>query len=126
MAVDDLEHPSAGPSRRSRSQRSRPGSAPGEARPTRTVSDFAPVRTPGNTLDLRGERVDDGLARVDAFLDCMLAQGEPAGFILHGHGTGKLKAAVRDHLQTSVYVDRFQPAAPEDGGDAYTLFWVRT
>ena len=126
VAVEDLEHPSAGPSRRSRQRQVRRPSPPAQPGTSRMVSDFSPVRTSGNTLDLRGERVDDALDRVDAFLDSMLAQGEPAGFILHGHGTGKLKAAVRAHLEHSAYVDRFQPAGPEDGGDAFTLFWVRS
>ncbi len=126
VAVGDVEHPSAGPSRRSRQRQGRAPSPRAQPGASRMVSDFAPVRTGDNTLDLRGERVDDGLARVDAFLDRMLAQGEPTGFILHGHGTGKLKAAVRAHLRSSVYVDRSEPAGPEDGGDAFTLFWVKT
>jgi DNA mismatch repair protein MutS2 len=126
VAVEDVEHSSAGPSRRSQQRQARGSSARAQKGSSRTVSDFSPVRTQGNTLDLRGERVDDALDRLDAFLDSMLAQGEPAGFVLHGHGTGKLKTAVRAHLQSSVYVERSQPAGPEDGGDAFTLFWVRT
>jgi DNA mismatch repair protein MutS2 len=84
-----------------------------------------PVRTEGNTLDLRGQYVEDALPLLDAFLDRLLSEGDPAGFVLHGHGTGKLKAAVRDHLKASTYVDRSAPAAPEDGGDAFTVFWIK-
>ena len=83
------------------------------------------VRTESNTLDLRGQRVEEGLALVDAFLDRMLAEGEPAGFVLHGHGTGRLKAAVRGHLQQSPYVARSDAAGPDDGGDAFTVFWIK-
>jgi DNA mismatch repair protein MutS2 len=83
------------------------------------------VRTSSNTLDLRGERVDEALSKVDAFLDRLLNVGEPSGFVLHGHGTGALKSAVRAHLQASSYIEQSQPADPDSGGDAFTIFWLR-
>ena len=84
------------------------------------------VRTSGNTLDLRGERVDEALDKVDGFLDRLLSVGEPNGFVLHGHGTGALKLAVRAHLQASSYVERSGPADADCGGDAFTSFWLRS
>ncbi|HEY6080784.1 MAG TPA: Smr/MutS family protein [Polyangiaceae bacterium] len=83
------------------------------------------VRSTENTLDLRGERVDDGLSKVDAFLDRLLNQGEPLGFVLHGHGTGAMKLAVRAHLQASRYVEQSRAADADSGGDAFTIFWLR-
>lgn len=83
------------------------------------------VRTSSNTLDLRGERVDEALGKVDAFLDRLLNVGEPSGFVLHGHGTGALKLAVRAHLQASSYIEQSQAADPDSGGDAFTIFWLR-
>jgi DNA mismatch repair protein MutS2 len=88
------------------------------------TSTAAAVRTSDNTLDLRGERLDDALARVDAFLDQMLGEGHAVGFVLHGHGTGTLKSAVREHLGASRYVENARPAEPDEGGDAYTVFWI--
>lgn len=83
------------------------------------------VRTSSNTLDLRGERVEEALDKVDGFLDRLLNTGEPSGFVLHGHGTGALKLAVRSHLQASSYVERSTPADADSGGDAFTMFWLR-
>jgi DNA mismatch repair protein MutS2 len=83
------------------------------------------VRTSHNTLDLRGERVEAALERLDAFVDDMLRSGEPLGFVLHGHGTGALKSAVRVHLQASSHVEQSRPAEPDSGGDAFTIFWLR-
>ncbi len=83
------------------------------------------VRTSMNTLDLRGERVDVALDKVDAFLDRLLNVGEPLGFVLHGHGTGALKSAVRSHLSASSYIEQSKPADSESGGDAFTIFWLR-
>jgi DNA mismatch repair protein MutS2 len=83
------------------------------------------VRTSQNTLDLRGERVEEALDKVDGFLDRLLNTGEPNGFVLHGHGTGALKLAVRSHLQASSYVEHSAPAEADAGGDAFTVFWLR-
>lgn len=83
-----------------------------------------PMRTEENTCNLRGERVDDGLMLLDVFIDQMLQQGEPNGFVLHGHGTGALKSAVRQHLASHRGVQRAESATREDGGDAFTVFWT--
>lgn len=83
------------------------------------------VRTSLNTLDLRGERVDVALDKVDAFVDRMLNVGEPLGFVLHGHGTGALKSAVRTHLRASSCIEQSQAADADSGGDAFTIFWLR-
>lgn len=83
------------------------------------------LRTQHNTCDLRGVRVDDGLVLVDRFLDEMLRMREPAAFILHGHGTGAMKSAVRSHLATSRVVRHFEPAPQDNGGDAFTIAWLR-
>jgi len=78
------------------------------------------VRTPDNTLDLRGERVDDALEMVDRFLDDASMQGRSVVFVLHGHGTGALRKAVREHLRGSAYVQESRPATRSQGGDALT------
>ncbi len=78
-------------------------------------------RTSDNTLDVRGERVEDALELLEAFLDRLLRDGKTRGFVLHGHGTGALKRAVRDAVAQSRYVERSGPAHPDDGGDACTL-----
>lgn len=84
----------------------------------------APLRTPTNTLNLVGQRVEPALERLDTFIDGLLRSGEPIGFALHGHGTGALKNAVREHLARHPCVSRAEPADPEDGGDAFTVLWV--
>lgn len=85
---------------------------------------FVPVRTSDNTLDLRGQRVDEALDAVDAFVDQLLRRDENVGWVLHGHGTGALKLAVRAHLSAAAHVRRAKPAEPDDGGDAFTVFWL--
>lgn len=78
-------------------------------------------RSSENTLDVRGERVGEALELLDAFLDRLLREGRSRAFVLHGHGTGALKRAVRDALEGSRYASRFEAAPPDDGGDACTV-----
>jgi DNA mismatch repair protein MutS2 len=79
------------------------------------------LQTPENTLDLRGMYVDDALPEVDSFLDRLSLVQAPHAFIIHGHGTGALKTAVRSHLRCSPYAKRSLPAPREQGGDGVTI-----
>ena len=45
--------------------------------------------------------------------------------VLHGHGSGALKSAVREHLARSPYVKRARPAAQHEGGDQVTVAELR-
>lgn len=83
------------------------------------------LRTERNTVDVRGLRADDAISLLDAFIDRIYGADETVGFVLHGHGTGALKAAVRAHLERSPHVAKCKPADREDGGDALTVFWVK-
>ncbi|TNE88803.1 MAG: hypothetical protein EP330_13510 [Deltaproteobacteria bacterium] len=82
------------------------------------------VRIEGNTLDLRGKRVDEGLMEVETFLDRASRGGWDSVFILHGHGTGAMKRAVREYLRTAGEVSEWMPANADQGGDAYTVVAV--
>jgi DNA mismatch repair protein MutS2 len=46
------------------------------------------------------------------------------GFVLHGHGTGALRTAVRQHLKSSAWVAFVEAADKDQGGDAFTMFRV--
>ncbi len=83
------------------------------------------LRVDSNTCDVRGLRADDALGMVDTFLDRVLGQGSTTGYVLHGHGTGALKLAVREHLKRSPWVRASRAADPQDGGDAFTAFWLK-
>ena len=74
-----------------------------------------------NTLDLRGYRVEDALDSLEFYLDkASLANLSPVT-IIHGHGTGALKSAVRDFLADSPYVAKFRPGEDTEGGDGVSV-----
>lgn len=77
--------------------------------------------TMSSTLDLRGFRVEEALDEVESYLDqASLANLSPV-YIIHGHGTGALKQAVRDFLKTSPYVAKFRPGEDAEGGDGVSV-----
>jgi len=84
------------------------------------------IRTMTNTCDLRGQRVGEALEQLDRFIDALSLGGDPIGFALHGHGTGALKRAVREHLALSSRVTSFRAANTDEGGDAFTVFRIRS
>jgi DNA mismatch repair protein MutS2 len=88
------------------------------------AAEVEPMRTRQNTLVLVGERVESALERLDAFIDGVLRENEPYAFVVHGHGTGTLRSAVREHLGRHPNVRRHAPASRDDGGDALTVFWL--
>jgi DNA mismatch repair protein MutS2 len=95
--------------------------APVTDKAARRVPSDQAVRMLGNTLDLRGERVDEALELVDRFLDDASRARYDAVFVLHGHGTGAMKRAVRQHLRGNPYIQSSSPANADQGGDAYTV-----
>ena len=74
-----------------------------------------------DTLDLRGLKVEDGLDKLELFLDkASLANLTPVT-IIHGHGTGAMKSAVREFLKVSPYVKDFAPGEQATGGDGVSV-----
>jgi DNA mismatch repair protein MutS2 len=58
------------------------------------------------------------------FLDRAVGGGQPVVFLLHGHGTGALRDALRKELARSPYVARFRGGDPDQGGEGVTLVWL--
>jgi DNA mismatch repair protein MutS2 len=81
----------------------------------------AEVRSDHNTLDLRGLRADEAADETEKFLDKMFGSDQASAFLIHGHGTGALRSAVREYLRSSPYCRHFRPGTPEEGGDGITV-----
>ena len=78
------------------------------------ASDFAGI-------DLRGKPAEEALDQLTAQLDQALLRNARAVRIIHGRGTGKLKATIRQFLAQSTYVTTFRPGNEEEGGDGVTM-----
>jgi len=77
--------------------------------------------TVGMELDLRGERAEAALERLENYLDAAFRGGLPFVRIIHGKGTGTLRSAIRESLAGHTLVRRFESAPPQEGGDGVTI-----
>jgi DNA mismatch repair protein MutS2 len=83
------------------------GSAPGE-RPPAAVRVVAAARSDvPDELDLRGRRADEAREAVRAFVDDAALAGLDAVRVVHGRGTGAVRAAVREELGRHPLVEGF-------------------
>ena len=104
----------------------RPMTRSGSSRDARTDAGTGavPIQTRDNTCDLRGLRVDDGVGMAMTFIDRAIGSGQPVVFLLHGHGTGAMRDALRKELARSPCVARFRGADADGGGEGVTLAWL--
>jgi DNA mismatch repair protein MutS2 len=91
-----------------------------KAKPAPSVVTLPPapaIRTSKNTIDLRGKRVADA----EYILDKAISEAAGPLWIIHGHGTGKLKLGVHAFLQQHPRVTHYEPAEQADGGSGVTI-----
>ena len=72
-------------------------------------------------LDLRGQRADEAVMTFEGHLDEAFRAGLPSIRIIHGKGTGALRAAIREALSRHPLVRRYETAPPQEGGDGVTI-----
>ncbi len=93
----------------------------GKQRPGRTVTKNVSAPEIATSLDLRGMNVEEGLMEVDAFLDRASRSHVPQVTIIHGKGTGVLRAAVQQHLRRCSQVKSFRLGAFGEGESGVTV-----
>jgi DNA mismatch repair protein MutS2 len=93
------------------------------SRETKPVQLTASSGVTGSILcDVRGKTVDDALRRVEQSLNGLLSGEGAVLTIVHGHGTSRLKDAIRDYLLSTRTEVKFRPGSwPGEGGDGVTL-----
>ena len=78
-------------------------------------------RSVSREIKLIGMTVEEALTELDRFLDGALLAGHDEVRIVHGHGTGRLKSAVRAFLDSHAQVGRHRPGGAGEGGDGATV-----
>jgi DNA mismatch repair protein MutS2 len=77
--------------------------------------------SPKKEINLIGYKVEEALPLIDRIIDRSMIEGNMSIRIVHGHGTGRLKAAIRDHLKGFSCVKRIAGEDPKYGGEAVTI-----
>ncbi|MEO0927177.1 MAG: endonuclease MutS2 [Cyanobacteria bacterium J06643_13] len=81
------------------------------------------VRTSRNTLDIRGQRVDDAEIEINNAIAKALESG--VLWIIHGKGTGRLRQGVHEYLKRHSQVEKFELASQKEGGAGVTLVYLK-
>ena len=72
-------------------------------------------------INLLGRTVDEAIAELDKYLDDAYLSHAPSVRIVHGKGTGALRAAVQRHLKTISYVKSFHLGEFGEGDAGVTI-----
>jgi DNA mismatch repair protein MutS2 len=100
-----------------------------EAKPRATASGrslaAAKAKTVSTEVDLRGLLVEEGIEKLDKFLDDAILGGVPQIRIIHGKGTGALRKAVTEYLKTHPQIASYRLGGAGEGGDGVTVATIR-
>ncbi|MDA0364978.1 MAG: Smr/MutS family protein, partial [Chloroflexi bacterium] len=101
----------------------REGRAPRELRVGGTAT-YAPPVGAGEEIEIRGQRIDEALPRVEEYLDLAARSGRARVRLIHGKGTGTLRKAVRELLERHPLVTAFESGQRTEGGDGVTIAYL--
>jgi DNA mismatch repair protein MutS2 len=88
----------------------------GARRPTPAAARAIP-----SSLDVRGARVDETIELLESYLDRAATAGAGRVTIIHGHGSGALRDAIRGVLAKHPLVRDWRPGDKGEGGDGATV-----
>ena len=76
-------------------------------------------------MNVIGQTVDEAIANVDAFIDSAVLAGLSQLWIIHGMGTGKLRAGLHEHFRKHPNVAEFRLGAYGEGESGVTVITLK-
>jgi DNA mismatch repair protein MutS2 len=92
--------------------------------PPKAVVEVGTAPAPSVELDLRGQRVEESIPRLDKYLDDAFLAAMPFVRIVHGKGTGALRQAVRQQLRDHPLVTSHRSGERGEGGSGVTIAYL--
>ncbi len=86
-------------------------------------SSVVAIRTSINTVDIRGQRVENAEPELEKGIGRAYESG--IMWVIHGKGTGKLRQGVHEFLGYHPQVARFELAGEKDGGGGVTIAYLK-
>lgn len=80
----------------------------------------------GMSIEVRGQRIDEALPKVEEFLDHASRNGRARVLVIHGKGTGVMRRAVRELLDRHPLVTSYETAERTEGGEGVTVAYLET
>lgn len=97
-----------------------------EGRPAKVSGAYASVREAAWEINLIGRTVAEAEAELEPFMDRASMAGLGQVRIIHGIGTGRLRAFVREWVKRSPLVESWEEAPPSGGGAGATLVALKS
>ncbi|ADO83616.1 endonuclease MutS2 [Ilyobacter polytropus] len=76
-------------------------------------------------IDIRGKMVDDAVHDLETYMDRALLNGFSEVYVIHGKGTGALRAGVIEYLKGCHYVKSFRAGGHGEGGIGCTVVTLK-
>ena len=84
-----------------------------------------PISRPVLEINVLGMTVEEALYEVDNFIDKAVTDNLSEVKVIHGVGTGKLKAAISQHLKRNRSVESFRPGKYGEGETGVTIIKLK-
>jgi DNA mismatch repair protein MutS2 len=72
-----------------------------------------------------GKHLDDAIEEVERAIDAAIVAGDTRLRVVHGHGTGRLRDGLREHLRSHRAVASIRAADAREGGNGATMVDLR-
>lgn len=82
-------------------------------------------RSVSSETDVRGMTLEEAILAVDLYLDSAVMQSLNEVYIIHGKGTGVLRAGIQDHLRRHPHVKTFRLGKYGEGEDGVTVVTLK-
>ena len=83
------------------------------------------AQPPGMSIDLRGLTLDEAILEADRYLDEAYLASQTEVMLIHGKGTGVLRAGLRRYLKSHVHVKQQRPGQFGEGEDGVTVVTIK-
>ena len=97
----------------------------GKGETVRVTRDLAPRPSAQRECNLIGMTTSEGVAQAEAFLDAAVVANLHEVRIVHGYGTGRLRAAVQEMLRRHPRVESFRPGKYGEGEGGVTIVTLK-
>ena len=82
-------------------------------------------RSARNEINVIGQTVDEAVVNVDAFIDQAVRSGLSKVWVIHGMGTGRLRAGLHDHFRHHPNVKEFRLGTYGEGESGVTVITLK-